>query len=89
MLSYHSLSLININALGIVFHWFPWWLKNSTRREMKYDDLTTSFTMDVYSHIIEGMQDDTMALLDEVLPVGVSQKNAKLTPILPKVGTFS
>jgi hypothetical protein len=24
--------------------------------------------MDVYSHIIEGMQDDAMALLDEVLP---------------------
>ena len=25
--------------------------------------------MDVYSHIIEGMQSDAMALLDEVLPV--------------------
>ncbi len=37
-----------------------------------------SFTMDSYSHIIEGMQEDAMALLDEVLPAGVngvSQKN--------------
>jgi len=49
--------------------------------------------MDIYSHIIEGMLEDAMALLDEVLPVGkngVPQKiNAKLTPILPKVGAFS
>jgi hypothetical protein len=33
--------------------------------------------MDVYIHIIEGMQEDAMALLDEVLPagkIGVSQK---------------
>jgi len=26
--------------------------------------------MDIYSHIIEGMQSDAMALLDEVLPPG-------------------
>ena len=26
--------------------------------------------MDVYSHIIEGMQEDAMALLDKVLPAG-------------------
>jgi len=54
---------------------------------------SVAFTMDTYSHIIEGMQEDAMALLDEVLPAGkngVSQKiNAKLTPILPKVGAFS
>ena len=31
---------------------------------------SVAFTMDVYSHIIEGMQSDAMALLDEVLPVG-------------------
>ena len=47
---------------------------------------SVAFTMDVYSHIIEGMQSDAMALLDEVLPVGknrVSQKsNANLTPIV-------
>ncbi len=27
--------------------------------------------MDVYSHIIGGMQEDAMALLDEVMPEGV------------------
>jgi integrase len=44
---------------------------------------SVAFTMDVYSHIIDGMQEDAMALLDEVLPAGVSQKNnAKLTPEL-------
>ena len=31
---------------------------------------SVAFTMDVYSHIIEGMQEDAMALLDEVLPSG-------------------
>ena len=42
---------------------------------------SVAFTMDTYSHIIEGMQEDAMALLDEVLPAGVSQKNnAILTP---------
>jgi integrase len=29
---------------------------------------SVAFTMDVYSHIIDGMQQDAMALLDEVLP---------------------
>ncbi len=44
---------------------------------------SVAFTMDVYSHIIEGMQEDAMALLDEVLPVGVAQRiNAKLTPTM-------
>ena len=36
-----------------------------------------AFTVDVYSHIIEGMQSDAMALLDEVLPAaknGMPQK---------------
>ena len=42
---------------------------------------SVAFTMDCYSHIIGGMQEDAMALLDEVLPAGVPQKiNAKLTP---------
>ena len=31
---------------------------------------SVAFTMDVYSHIIESMQSDAMALLDEVLPFG-------------------
>ncbi len=47
---------------------------------------SVAFTMDVYSHILPGMQEDAMALLDEVLPAGkngVSGKiNAKLTPQL-------
>ena len=54
---------------------------------------SVAFTMDAYSHIIEGMQSDDMALLDEVLPAGVngvSQKNnAKLTPIMPKPGIYN
>jgi integrase len=45
---------------------------------------SVAFTMDVYSHIIEGMQEDAMALLDGILPPGengVSRKNnANLTP---------
>jgi len=37
--------------------------------------------MDVYSHIIQGMQSEAMALLDEVLPSGVNGKNNdNLTP---------
>jgi len=47
---------------------------------------SVAFTMDVYSHIIAGMQSDAMSLLDEVLPPGkngVSPKNnANLTPII-------
>ena len=31
---------------------------------------SAAFTMDTYSHIIEGMQSEAMALLDEVLPRG-------------------
>jgi integrase len=45
---------------------------------------SVAFTMDTYSHIIEGMQGEAMALLDEVLPVAknaMSRKNnANLTP---------
>jgi integrase len=33
---------------------------------------SVAFTMDVYSHTIDGMQSDAMALLDEVLPAGVN-----------------
>jgi hypothetical protein len=37
--------------------------------------------MDTYSHIIEGMQSDAMALLDEVLSAGVSKNSvANLSP---------
>jgi len=42
---------------------------------------SVAFTMDVYSHIIEGMQSDAMELLDEVLPAGVNKNCvAKLSP---------
>ncbi len=34
---------------------------------------SVAFTMDTYSHIISGMQEDMMVLLDEVLPAGVAQ----------------
>ena len=41
---------------------------------------SVAFTMDTYSHIIEGMQSDAMALLDEVLPKGVNKNSvAKLS----------
>lgn len=47
---------------------------------------SVAFTMDCYSHIIQGMAEEAMALLDEVLPEaknGVSEKfNAKLTPLV-------
>ena len=35
---------------------------------------SVAFTMDCYSHIIEGMQEDAMALLGEVLPAGLLVK---------------
>ena len=35
-----------------------------------------AFTMDVYSHIIEGMQSEAMALLDAVLPAGRSAEKS-------------
>ncbi len=46
---------------------------------------SVAFTMDTYFHIIEGMQEDAMALLDEILPAGKNgarKNNAKLTPII-------
>jgi len=41
---------------------------------------SVAFTMDIYSHIIDGMQEDAMALLDEVLPAGKNGARIKLTP---------
>ena len=42
---------------------------------------SVAFAMDCYSHIISGMQEDTMALLDEVLPAGVNRNSvAKMSP---------
>jgi len=37
---------------------------------------SVAFTMDTYSHIISGMQEDMMALLDEVLPAGSLVKSS-------------
>ena len=34
---------------------------------------SVAFTMDTYSHIISGMQEDMMAFLDDVLPSGKSR----------------
>ncbi|MFC1987184.1 tyrosine-type recombinase/integrase [Chloroflexota bacterium] len=42
---------------------------------------SVGFTLDVYSHIIEGMQEDAMALLDEVLPAGRIGGFKKITQI--------
>jgi len=51
---------------------------------------SVGFTMDVYSHIIEGMQADAMALLDEVLPEGVVKNSvAHLSPTLALMLTKS
>lgn len=36
-----------------------------------------AFAMDIYSHIIEGMQSEAIALLDEVLPVGKNRNLKK------------
>jgi integrase len=44
---------------------------------------SVAFTMDTYSHIISGMQEDAMALLDDVLPRGVvaaSRERQTLNP---------
>jgi integrase len=42
---------------------------------------SVAFTMDVYSHILPGMQEEAMALLDEILPAGVNGVEKKITPI--------
>jgi len=42
---------------------------------------SVAFTMDVYSHIIEGMQSDAIALLDEALPAGKNGLKINSTPI--------
>lgn len=44
---------------------------------------SVSFTMDVYSHIIEGMQSEAMALLDGVLPDGVVRNSVVKMSLSP------
>jgi integrase len=41
---------------------------------------SVAFTMDVYSHIIEAMQRDAMALLDEVLHKAINGVFSRITP---------
>jgi len=41
---------------------------------------SVGFTLDTYSHIIEGMQEDAMALLDEVIPVATRRQNSTSKP---------
>jgi hypothetical protein len=38
---------------------------------------SVAFTMDIYSHTISGMQEEAMALLDEIMPAGVSASNER------------
>ncbi len=38
---------------------------------------SVAFTMDTYSHIISGMQEEMMALLDEVISAGMGRKAEK------------
>ena len=40
---------------------------------------SVAFTMDTYSHILSGMQEEAMALLDEALPAGVIKITEKET----------
>jgi len=40
---------------------------------------SVAFTMDTYSHIISGMQEDMMALLDDVLPAGKTDADEKIS----------
>ncbi len=43
---------------------------------------SVAFTMDVYSHIIDGMQEQAMAVQDEALPAGIPAKNnTTLAPV--------
>ena len=49
---------------------------------------SVGFTMDVYSHIIEGMQADAMALLDEVLPEGVVKNSVAEMPLIVKIAAL-
>jgi integrase len=43
---------------------------------------SVAFTMDTYSHIISGMQEEMMALLDDVMPSGVGRRSEKEVEML-------
>ena len=44
------------------------------------DEKSVTFTMEVYSHIIDGMQDEAKALPDEVLSAGRNGARIESTP---------
>jgi integrase len=44
---------------------------------------SVAFTMDVYSHILEGMHEDAMALLDEVIPHGTRRQSQASDAVNP------
>ena len=70
---------------GVLYHEFTKIVKRAGLKAVRFHDLrhtSVAFTMDIYSHIIEGMQEDAMALLDEVLPAGV---NANLTREITRI----
>jgi integrase len=49
---------------------------------------SVAFTMDTYSHVLDGMQKEAMALLDEVLPAGVNKNSvAKPSPSFYKLAS--
>lgn len=52
----------------------PLILESRTELQISAKAASVAFTMDTYSHIISGMQEDMMALLDEVLPLGVAAR---------------
>jgi integrase len=44
---------------------------------------SVAFTLQTYAHVLSGMQEKAMALLDEVLPAGVNENSvAKMSPTL-------
>ena len=49
---------------------------------LTYEHSSVAFTMDVYSHIIKEMQEDAMALLDEVIPAGINKISVANFPVI-------
>ena len=46
---------------------------------------SVAFTMDTYSHIMSGMQEEMMTLLDGVIPSGTRRQNSASNPVAPIV----
>ncbi len=74
--------MFNPTKLGSVIFRFThasldYYVALSQRLSLKQWGSSVAFTMDVYSHIIGGMQNDAMLLPDEALPNGENQKLEK------------